>query len=82
MAGRREEDELPPEVRWTVGCLVGAASVVGTLILVLLVTLALQPPPWVQVVVGVLLTAGGAVLAWLVASALGQTRSRRDREVP
>jgi phosphate/sulfate permease len=65
------------ELRWTVGCLVGAAAVVGALILVLLVTLALQPPEWVQVVVGVGLVAGGAALAWLVASALGQSRARR-----
>jgi hypothetical protein len=65
------------ELRWTVGCLVGAAAVVGALILVLLVTLALQPPEWLQVAVGVGLVAGGAALAWLVASALGQSRARR-----
>jgi hypothetical protein len=65
------------EVRWTVGCLVAAAATVGVLILVLLVTLALQPPAWVQVLVGLGLTGGGGLLAWLVASALGQSRSQR-----
>ena len=68
---------MQPAVRWTVGCLVGAAAVVGCLILVLLIALALQPPEWVQVVVGILLAGGGALLAWLVASALGQSRERR-----
>jgi threonine/homoserine/homoserine lactone efflux protein len=79
MRGGRDEDALRPELRWTAGCLVGAAAVVGTLILVLLVALALQPPPWVQVLVGVLLTAGGALLTWLVASALDHSRPGRDR---
>jgi predicted benzoate:H+ symporter BenE len=68
---------LEPVLRWTLGCLVGAAAIVGTLILVLLVTLALEPPEWVQVLVGLALVGGGAVLAWLVASALGRARSRR-----
>jgi hypothetical protein len=68
---------MRPELRWTLGCLVGAAALTGSLILALLVALALQPPTWIQVVVGVGLAAGGAVLAWLVASALGQSRSRR-----
>jgi phosphate/sulfate permease len=68
---------MRPELRWTLGCLVGAAALTGSLILALLVALALQPPTWIQVVVGVALAAGGAVLAWLVASALGQSRSRR-----
>lgn len=67
------------EVRWTLGCLVGAAAVVGTFMLALLVTLALEPPEWVQILVGLVLTAGGAVLAWLVATALGQSRRRRSR---
>jgi hypothetical protein len=67
---------MRPEVSWTLGCLVGAAALVGALILVLLVTLALQPPEWAQVVVGIGLVAGGAVLTWLVASALGRSRSR------
>jgi predicted benzoate:H+ symporter BenE len=73
----RRTPDLEPALRWTLGCLVGAAALVGTLILVLLVTLALQPPAWVQVLAGIALVGGGALLAWLVASALGQSRSRR-----
>jgi hypothetical protein len=42
------------------------------------VTLALQPPEWVQVLTGVALVGGGALLAWLVASALGRSRARRQ----
>lgn len=61
---------MRPELRWTVGCLVSAAAMTGVLILVLLVTLAL-PPALVQVVIGVALVSGGAVLGWLVARGLG-----------
>ena len=68
------EPVLSPEVRWTVGCLVGALATVGILILVALVAIALSPPTWVQVVLGAGLAGGGAVFAWLIASALGERR--------
>ena len=72
------EEQIGPAARWTVGCLVGAAAIVGSLMLVLLIALALQPPEWVQVAAGVLLAAGGALLAWVVATALGQSRRKRS----
>jgi hypothetical protein len=65
-----QDEPLRAGARWMVGCLVGAAALVGSLVLVLLITIALQPPTWVQVVVGVLLTCGVAALAWLVATGL------------
>ncbi len=68
----RPQSPRPDVVRWSVGCLVAAAALVGVAILVLLVSVALQPPVWVQVALGVLLAIGGAILAWLVAAALGQ----------
>ena len=74
---RSGDGEMGPAARWTVGCLVGAAAIVGSLMLVLLVALALQPPEWVQVLAGILLAGGGALLAWMVAAALGQSRRRR-----
>ena len=77
---QQDDAAMRPEVRWTVGCLVAAAAVAGLGILVLLVAIALQPPAWAQVLIGVALAGGGAFLAWLVASALGQSRARRDRE--
>jgi phosphate/sulfate permease len=80
MPTQQDESAMRPEVRWTLGCLVAAAAVAGLGILVLLVAIALQPPPWVQVLIGVALAGGGAFLAWLVASALGQSRARRDRQ--
>ena len=72
----QKERPLPAELRWTVGCLLGALSTVGVLILVALVAIALEPPTWVQVVLGAALAVGGAVFAWLIASALGQRRDR------
>ena len=56
-------------IRWGVGCAVGAAAMIGVAILVFLVALALQPPTWVQVVLGIVLAIGATVLAWLVARA-------------
>jgi high-affinity Fe2+/Pb2+ permease len=64
-------------VRWGVGCLVAASATVGMLILVFLVAVVLQPPAWVQVVAALALAAGGVTLAWLVVSALAQTRADR-----
>ena len=61
---------------WLVGCAVGAAAMTGIVIFVFLLALALQPPAWVQILIGVSLALGGAVFAWLIASAW---RSR-DRE--
>ncbi len=52
-----------------VGCAVGAAATIGIGILVFLIALALQPPVWLQVVIGVTLAAGAAIFTWLVASA-------------
>ena len=71
---------MPPEVRWGVGCLVSAVSMVGLLILVLLVAIALSPPTWVQVTLGIALALGGAAFAWLVATALGQ-KEAKDRHL-
>jgi len=73
------------ELRWGVGCLVGSVALTGMVIFVLLVAATLQPPAWVQVVLGVALVVGGGLLTWLVTSALGQSRQReasRPRPVP
>ena len=80
---RNEQDQqLRPEVRWTLGCLVGAAAMIGTLILVLLIAIALKPPVWMQVMLGVGLAIGGGTLTWLVVSALGQARATRSEPGP
>lgn len=70
------------EVRWGLGCLLGATAMLGLFILTLLVALALQPPTWAQVLVGIALVAAGAALAWLVATSLGRTRSPEDPTEP
>ena len=66
-------------VRWGAGCLVAAAALTGGLILVFIISLALGPPAWVQVTIGVLLVMGGAFLAWLVATAVGQSEGQENR---
>lgn len=77
-----DEKELRAEVRWTLGCLVGAAAMIGTLILVLLVAFALRPPVWMQVMLGIGLAIGGGALSWLVVSALGEARATREERGP
>lgn len=81
MSKRAGHEPLPPELSWTLGCLLAAAALVGLVILALLVALALQPPRWVQVAVGAGLAAGGALFAWLVAAALGRGERPRLRQV-
>jgi hypothetical protein len=64
------EDSGGQVVPWLLAALVAGAALTGGVILLSLVTFALQPSPAVQTVVGVGVALGTAVFAWLVASAL------------
>ena len=73
---RGEQDPLArPEVRWGLGCFLGAIAMVGTVILVSIVVFALKPPGWVQVILGIGLILVGGAIAWLVATALERSRT-------
>lgn len=61
--------------RWVVAGLLAGAALIGIVILLFVVSFALQPPEWVQVVLGVALAMGAAVFTWLLASAFGSKRS-------
>jgi phosphate/sulfate permease len=50
--------------------------------MVLLLAFYIQPPTWVQIVLGIVLAVGGALLAWLVAAALGRAQAEQKRERP
>ena len=63
---------------WLVGCAVGGAAMTGIVIFVFLLALALQPPAWVQILIGGLLALGGAVFAWLIASAWRSRERARE----
>ena len=60
-------------VRWGVGCALGVVALVGIATLVFLVSLVVQPPTWVQVVLGVILTVGAAIFTWLIVAAWQRT---------
>ena len=75
---RRTSAEGWDATSWLVGCALGAVATTGIVILVFLVALALQPPTWVQIALGGGLALGGAVFAWLIASAW-RTRAREER---
>ena len=57
-------------LRWGLASLVAAVALAGLLILAAVVAVALEPPDWVQLAIGVLLAVGSAALAWLIASAV------------
>ena len=75
------EPDLRAGLQWGIGCLVGGAALGGTLILVLLVAIAVQPPVWVQIVLGVAMVVGTVAFTWLFTSALrrSQTPPRRPQ---
>jgi hypothetical protein len=66
----RHEPDLRTGLQWGIGCLVGGAALGGTLILVLVVAFLVQPPVWLQIVLGITLAAGATVFTWLFTSAL------------
>ncbi len=82
---RRDEVEVPgvpqPDelMRWVTAAFLAAAALVGLVVLAAILTFALQPPGWLQVVLGVVMAAGAAFFAWLVASALGKDDTPRRR---
>jgi hypothetical protein len=71
---------MSSEMRWVIGIIVGLTATVGLMILVALVSIALEPPAWLQIVMGLVLVAVGGLLTWLVASALGQRDRLRSGE--
>lgn len=85
-----QKDQMRSELRWGVGCLVAAAAMVGAVILLMYLAFTFDLPVWAQMLLGVGLTLGGALLAWLVVSALSQSRQKNaptissvpDRDLP
>lgn len=79
-----EDVQKDMAVRWGIGCLVGAVALIGVMLLSALIAFYLQPPAWVQIVLGVALALGAVVLAWLVATAWGRatTTGKRDSRTP
>ncbi len=82
--GAAREDPLNrPEVRWGLGCLLGSTALAGLVIIALILAFALSPPIWLQIVMGIGLVAGGAAMAWLVATALARSKeAERELEKP
>lgn len=66
-----DQEWQEPVLRWVAGAAVGAVALLGVLIIVVLVAVALEPPGWLQTLLGAMIAFGAASLAWLVANALG-----------
>ena len=75
---RSDRDQLSPEARWGVGCLVAGAAMTGLSILLMYVAFTLDLPIWAQILLGIGLTLGGGLLSWLIVTALGGSRSGGD----
>ncbi|MDQ3877372.1 MAG: hypothetical protein M3290_03360 [Actinomycetota bacterium] len=67
------------ETRWLISILVGLAAMIGMLILVFLVAVALEPPTWLQILLGVAIVAGGIGLTSVVWLALADRQERHFR---
>lgn len=84
MEPRRGSVDAPESVdfmRWVAAGVVAAAALLGLVVLVAIIAYALQPPGWVQMVLGVAMAVGAAIFAWLLASALRKD-DRGDRSAP
>ena len=55
--------------RWGFATFVATVALTGLLILAAVIAVALEPPGWLQLLLGVVLAVGSAALAWLIASA-------------
>lgn len=82
--GSLDAPESGDFMRWLAAGVVATAALLGLVVLVAIIAYALQPPGWLQMVLGVLMAAGAAVFAWLLASALrkddtSQSSSRGSR---
>lgn len=84
-APRRLRDAAPapaPEtddvMRWVAAGIVAAAALLGLVVLVAMVFYALQPPGWLQTVLGVVMVAGTVFFAWLLAAALRRDEAERS----
>jgi hypothetical protein len=64
-----------PEVRWGVGCLLGSAALVGLMVITAVIVFAFEPPAWVQVLLGLGITAGGVGLGLLVVKAIESSKN-------
>ena len=74
--GTPEPDEV---MRWVTAAFVAAAALLGLVVLVAIIAFALQPPGWVQMLLGIAMAGGAVFFAWLVASALRKDDSGTDR---
>jgi ABC-type Na+ efflux pump permease subunit len=69
-------------VRWVTAGIVAAAALLGFAVLAAILAFMLEPPGWVQTILGLAMVAAAVFFAWLLASALrkddgDQAASRR-----
>ena len=69
-------------VRWVAAGIVAASALLGLVVLVAMLAYVLEPPAWVQTVLGLALAAGAVFFAWLLASALRKDDADSARSAP
>lgn len=75
-SGAPESDDV---MRWVAAGIVAAAALLGLVVLVAMIAYALQPPGWVQTVLGIVMAAGAVFFAWLLATALRKDDAENAR---
>ena len=75
-AGEPQSEDV---MRWAAAGIVAGAALLGLVVLVAIIVYALQPPGWLQMVLGVAMATGAAFFAWLLASALRKDDAETGR---
>ena len=73
------DPDLQTGLQWGIGCLVGGAALTGGAILVVLVSIAAEPPAWLQILLGLALVGGAICLSWLFTMALRRSHDNAAR---
>jgi sugar phosphate permease len=77
------EPEITREMtRWLIAAGIAAVALMGLFTLLAAIVFFIDLPGWVQAAGGVTVAVGTAAFAWLVASALGSSRSESGESRP
>ena len=69
-------------MRWVAAGVVSTVALLGLVVLVAIAAYFLQPPRWLQIVLGVVMAAGTAAFAWVLAAALRKASEGRAAVPP
>jgi protein-S-isoprenylcysteine O-methyltransferase Ste14 len=75
----REQEIIGQMSKWLIAAGIACVALFGFFALIAALVFVFELPPWIEVVIGVVLALGTAAFAWLVASALESGRRSRAK---